>query len=114
MSVCTGHVRPVNRELRRGARNTGEELASVIVFSKVGDACGGIDGCEVRAVETAWEVLGDTAAQRRARIDADKHEIHCCGRVKHGNLDHVRTFILKTKQAVVGEIRGVGPGCHVT
>lgn len=57
----------------------GEELAGVVVFAEVGDAGGGVEGGEVRAVEGAGEVLGDGAAERGAGVDGDEENVHGLG-----------------------------------
>lgn len=51
-------------------------MRSVVVFSEVGEARGGGgEGREVCAVEEAWVVGSDRAAEGRARVEGDKEEV---------------------------------------
>lgn len=70
---------PGDGEGRGGGGRVGEELAGVVVFAEVGDAGGGVDGGEVRAVEGAGEVLRDGAAERSAGVDGDEEDVHGLG-----------------------------------
>lgn len=101
--------RPGNADLGFGAGDAVEELASIVVFAEVCDAGYAIDGREDGSVEGAGEVLRYGAAEGSAWVDADTEDIHCLGGVFHGDLDHVRAFVLQAEEAVVGEVGGVGP-----
>ena len=70
---------PRDGQGRSGLGGVGEELAGVVIFTKVGDAGGGIDGDEVCAVEGAREVLGDGAAEGGAGVNGDKEDVHGLG-----------------------------------
>lgn len=48
---------PGDADLWLGGGDVVEELAGVVVFCEIGEARGGVDGGEVRAVEGAGEVF---------------------------------------------------------
>ena len=105
---------PGDGDLRRKVRDAVEELAGVVVFAEVGDAGGGVDGGEVRAVEGAGEVFRDAAAERGAGVDADGEDPHVLfGGVDHLDRDEVGALVLEAQQAVVREIGGMCPVLEV-
>ena len=76
-STC-GHVLsvfpiagPGDADLRGGLRDVIEELTSVIIFPKVGEASCRIDGRENCPVECAGEVLRYGAALGSPRVDTN-------------------------------------------
>lgn len=117
---------PGDGQGRLGVGRVGEELAGVVVFAEVGDAGGGVDGDEMRAVKGAGEVLRDGAAERSAGVDGDEEDVHALGAEvggREGRRDggveeswhgyEVGTFVLETQEAGVREVAGVRPGLQV-
>lgn len=62
---------PGDGKLRFVSRDVVEELASVVVFGKVGEASGGVYDGKVSSVEATGEVLRDGTAEGSAGVYAD-------------------------------------------
>jgi hypothetical protein len=104
---------PSNRHLLLVSRDTGEELACIVVLAEVGDSSCAIEELEVCAIELAREVLSYAAAERCSRVDRKLKQPHRVITSLHRQLDEVWAFILQAEQTDVAQVRSMSPLAQV-